>query len=178
MHRRPRWGRKTISASRCSTTRVSTTSFSRCGRSALWPNGSGRYIVYGPLALAASSVVYEGLPTYPDAGRPWRIAQELDVNIFHTSPTATRALRRAGPDEPAKVVFGIALLKSNWPGLTPQFLSRPLWVNNGHLCKLEECPLYPQKRTSLSAIAMSAKCQKQTFAKRGMPQRTIYLRGA
>jgi len=46
--------------------------------------------------------VYEGLPTYPDAGRPWRIAQELDVNIFHTSPTAIRALRRAGPDEPAK----------------------------------------------------------------------------
>jgi len=58
--------------------------------------------MYGPLALAASSVVYEGLPTYPDAGRPWRIAEELDVNIFHTSPTAIRALRRAGPDEPRK----------------------------------------------------------------------------
>jgi acetyl-CoA synthetase len=54
------------------------------------------------LALAASSVVYEGLPTYPDAGRPWRIAEELNVNIFHTSPTAIRALRRAGPDEPLK----------------------------------------------------------------------------
>jgi len=66
-----------------------------------WITGHS-YIVYGPLALAASSVVYEGLPTYPDAGRPWRIAQELDVNIFHTSPTAIRALRRAGPDEPAK----------------------------------------------------------------------------
>ncbi len=60
------------------------------------------YIVYGPLALAASSVVYEGLPTYPDAGRPWRIAEELDINIFHTSPTAIRSLRRAGPDEPLK----------------------------------------------------------------------------
>src|SRR6516164_7813812 len=46
------------------------------------------YIVYGPLALGASSVVFEGLPTYPDAGRPWRIAEELNVNIFHTSPTA------------------------------------------------------------------------------------------
>jgi acetyl-CoA synthetase len=52
--------------------------------------------------LAASSVVYEGLPTHPDAGRPWRIAEELAVNIFHTSPTAIRALRRAGPDEPRK----------------------------------------------------------------------------
>ncbi len=64
-----------------------------------WITGHS-YIVYGPLALGASSVIYEGLPTYPDAGRPWRIAEELDVNIFHTSPTAIRALRRAGPDEP------------------------------------------------------------------------------
>ena len=66
-----------------------------------WITGHS-YIVYGPLAVAASSVVYEGLPTYSDAGRPWRIAEELDVNIFHTSPTAIRALRRAGGDEPAK----------------------------------------------------------------------------
>jgi acetyl-CoA synthetase len=66
-----------------------------------WITGHS-YIVYGPLALAASSVIFEGVPTYPDAGRPWRIAEELDVNIFHTSPTAIRALRRVGPDEPAK----------------------------------------------------------------------------
>ncbi len=66
-----------------------------------WITGHS-YIVYGPLALAASSVVYEGVPTHPDAGRPWRIAEELGVNIFHTSPTAIRALRRDGPDEPAK----------------------------------------------------------------------------
>ncbi|MFP3558843.1 acetate--CoA ligase [Paraburkholderia sp. SIMBA_049] len=66
-----------------------------------WITGHS-YIVYGPLALAASSVVYEGVPAYPDAGRPWRIAESLDVNIFHTSPTAIRALRRSGPDEPAK----------------------------------------------------------------------------
>jgi acetyl-CoA synthetase len=66
-----------------------------------WITGHS-YIVYGPLALAASTVVYEGVPTHPDAGRPWRIAEELDVNIFHTSPTAIRALRRDGPDEPAK----------------------------------------------------------------------------
>jgi acetyl-CoA synthetase len=66
-----------------------------------WITGHS-YIVYGPLALAASSVVFEGVPTHPDAGRPWRIAEELEVNIFHTSPTAIRALRRAGPDEPAK----------------------------------------------------------------------------
>jgi len=66
-----------------------------------WITGHS-FIVYGPLALCASSVIYEGVPTYPDAGRSWRIAQELDVNIFHTAPTAIRALRKIGPDEPAK----------------------------------------------------------------------------
>jgi acetyl-CoA synthetase len=66
-----------------------------------WITGHS-YIVYGPLAVAATSVVYEGIPTYPDAGRPWRIAERLDVNIFHTSPTAIRLLRKAGPDEPRK----------------------------------------------------------------------------
>ncbi|PKM80507.1 MAG: acetate--CoA ligase [Firmicutes bacterium HGW-Firmicutes-14] len=66
-----------------------------------WITGHS-YIVYGPLALCASTVVYEGVPTYPDAGRSWRIAQNLDVNIFHTAPTAIRALRKIGPDEPAK----------------------------------------------------------------------------
>ncbi|RMD89383.1 MAG: acetate--CoA ligase [Calditrichaeota bacterium] len=66
-----------------------------------WITGHS-FIVYGPLALAASSVIYEGVPTYPDAGRPYRIAEELDVNIFHTSPTAIRGLRKAGPEEPRK----------------------------------------------------------------------------
>jgi acetyl-CoA synthetase len=66
-----------------------------------WITGHS-YIVYGPLALGASSVVYEGVPTFPDAGRPWRIAEDLGVNIFHTSPTAIRALRRAGDDLPLK----------------------------------------------------------------------------
>jgi acetyl-CoA synthetase len=66
-----------------------------------WITGHS-YIVYGPLALAATSVVYEGVPVYPDAGRPWRIAERLGVNIFHTSPTAIRMLRKAGPDEAKK----------------------------------------------------------------------------
>ena len=66
-----------------------------------WITGHS-YIVYGPLALAATSVLYEGVPQFPDAGRPWRIAERLDVNIFHTSPTAIRMLRKAGPEEPPK----------------------------------------------------------------------------
>ena len=66
-----------------------------------WITGHS-YIVYGPLALAATSVMYEGVPTYPDAGRPWRIAERLGVNIFHTAPTTIRMLRKLGPDEPRK----------------------------------------------------------------------------
>ncbi len=69
-----------------------------------WITGHS-FIVYGPLALCASSVIYEGVPTYPDAGRSWRIAQDLDVNIFHTAPTAIRALRKVGPNEPAKYEY-------------------------------------------------------------------------
>jgi acetyl-CoA synthetase len=66
-----------------------------------WITGHS-YIVYGPLALGTTSVIYEGAPTYPDAGRPWRIAERLGVNIFHTAPTTIRMLRKLGPDEPKK----------------------------------------------------------------------------
>src|SRR5919201_495306 len=66
-----------------------------------WITGHS-YIVYGPLSLGTTSVMYEGVPTYPDPGRPWRIAERLGVNIFHTAPTTIRMLRKVGPDEPAK----------------------------------------------------------------------------
>jgi len=66
-----------------------------------WITGHS-YIVYGPLALGTTTVIYEGVPNYPDGGRPWRIAEKLGVNIFHTSPTAIRMLRKVGPTEPEK----------------------------------------------------------------------------
>jgi acetyl-CoA synthetase len=66
-----------------------------------WITGHS-YIVYGPLSLGTTSVMYEGVPAYPDAGRPWRIAERLGVNIFHTAPTTIRMLRKLGPDEPGK----------------------------------------------------------------------------
>jgi acetyl-CoA synthetase len=66
-----------------------------------WITGHS-YIVYGPLALGTTTVVYEGVPNYPDGGRPWRIAEKLGVKIFHTSPTAIRMLRKVGPEEPKK----------------------------------------------------------------------------
>ncbi len=74
-----------------------------------WITGHS-FIVYGPLSLGASSIIYEGVPSCPDAGRPWRIAQRLDVNIFHTSPTAIRSLRKIGPDEPTKYDYKFKLM--------------------------------------------------------------------
>ncbi|HZD66060.1 MAG TPA: acetate--CoA ligase [Acidimicrobiales bacterium] len=69
-----------------------------------WITGHS-YIVYGPLSLGTTSVIYEGVPVYPDAGRPWRIAERLGVNIFHTAPTTIRMLRKLGPDEPRKYKY-------------------------------------------------------------------------
>jgi acetyl-CoA synthetase len=66
-----------------------------------WITGHS-YIVYGPLSLGTTTVIYEGVPNYPDGGRPWRIAERLGVKIFHTSPTAIRMLRKVGPEEPRK----------------------------------------------------------------------------
>jgi acetyl-CoA synthetase len=66
-----------------------------------WITGHS-YIVYGPLALGTTTVIYEGVPNYPDGGRSWRIAEKLGVNIFHTSPTAIRMLRKISPEEPKK----------------------------------------------------------------------------
>ncbi|MGP3925701.1 acetate--CoA ligase [Streptomyces sp. 8N616] len=65
-----------------------------------WITGHS-YIVYGPLALGTTSVMYEGSPVHPDAGRVWRIAERLGVNIFHTAPTTIRMLRKLGPEEPS-----------------------------------------------------------------------------
>ncbi|MBC8233084.1 acetate--CoA ligase [bacterium] len=60
-----------------------------------WVTGHS-YIVYGPLAGGATSLMFEGVPTYPDASRFWQIVDKYQVNIFYTAPTAIRALARLG----------------------------------------------------------------------------------
>ncbi|MBI2721915.1 MAG: acetate--CoA ligase [Bacteroidetes bacterium] len=62
-----------------------------------WITGHS-YITYGPLLAGATSVLFEGLPNYPDAGRFWKITDKLKVNIFYTAPTAIRSLEAAGLD--------------------------------------------------------------------------------
>jgi acetyl-CoA synthetase len=62
-----------------------------------WITGHS-YITYGPLLAGATSVIFEGIPNYPDPGRFWQVVDKLKVNIFYTAPTAIRALEAAGLD--------------------------------------------------------------------------------
>ncbi len=66
-----------------------------------WVTGHS-YVVYGPLANGATTLMYEGAPTYPEPDRLWKIVEYYKVSIFYTAPTAIRALHRAGDEWPQK----------------------------------------------------------------------------
>jgi acetyl-CoA synthetase len=66
-----------------------------CAADIGWVTGHS-YIVYGPLANGATTVMFESTPVYPDAGRYWRMVDDLGINIFYTAPTALRAIAREG----------------------------------------------------------------------------------
>ncbi len=66
-----------------------------CSADVGWVTGHS-YIVYGPLANGATTLMFEGVPTYPDAGRFWQVCDKHQVSIFYTAPTAIRALMREG----------------------------------------------------------------------------------
>ena len=68
------------------------------------------YIVYGPLLAGATTVMFEGVPTFPDAGRFWEICDKHQVNIFYTAPTAIRALQACGNKFPEK--YDLSSLKT------------------------------------------------------------------
>jgi acetyl-CoA synthetase len=66
-----------------------------------WITGHS-YVAYGPLAMGVTQVVFEGIPTYPDASRFWQVIEKLKVSIFYTAPTAIRSLIKLGGDLPKK----------------------------------------------------------------------------
>ncbi len=68
-----------------------------CAADVGWITGHS-YIVYGPLANGATSVMFESVPTHPDAGRYWQLVDDLGVTIFYTAPTAIRAIAREGDE--------------------------------------------------------------------------------
>ena len=71
-----------------------------CSADIGWVTGHS-YIIYGPLSNGATTIMFEGIPTYPDSSRWWQIIDKYKVNIFYTAPTAIRALMREG-DSPVK----------------------------------------------------------------------------
>ena len=78
-----------------------------CAADIGWVTGHS-YIVYGPLANGATTVMFESIPLYPDAGRYWRMVDDLGVTIFYTAPTALRAIAREGDEWVKKLLAQVA----------------------------------------------------------------------
>jgi acetyl-CoA synthetase len=99
-----------------------------------WITGHS-YIVYGPLANGATTLMFEGVPTYPDASRFWRIVEKHKVNQFYTAPTAIRALMGAGDE----FVEGIDLSSLRVLGTVGEPINPEAWrwyeekIGNGKL---------------------------------------------
>lgn len=85
-----------------------------------WITGHS-YVAYGPLAMGATQVIFEGIPTYPDAGRFWRIIQNHKITTFYTAPTAIRSLIKLGPDLPEQYdLSSLRLLGSVGEPINPE----------------------------------------------------------
>ncbi|MBA4142898.1 MAG: acetate--CoA ligase [Nitrosospira sp.] len=85
-----------------------------------WVTGHS-YVTYGPLAIGATQVIFEGVPTYPDAGRFWKMIQDHKVTTFYTAPTAIRSLIKLGPALPGKYdLSSLRLLGSVGEPINPE----------------------------------------------------------
>ncbi|MCX8207557.1 MAG: acetate--CoA ligase [Methanothrix sp.] len=92
-----------------------------------WITGHS-YVVYGPLCLGATSILYEGAPDYPDIGRWWSIIEEYGVSVFYTAPTAIRMFMKAGDQWPKKYnLKSIRILASVGEPLNPEAY---VWFRN------------------------------------------------
>jgi len=101
-----------------------------------WITGHS-YIVYGPLANGATTLMFEGVPTYPDASRCWQICDKHQVNIFYTAPTALRALMALGDDYVTRTSrSSIKLLGTVGEPINPE-----AWDWYYHVVGEEKCPI-------------------------------------
>ncbi len=101
-----------------------------------WVTGHS-YIVYGPLANGATSLMFEGVPTYPDAGRFWQIVEKYKVSIFYTAPTAIRALIMKGEEWPNKYdLSSIRILGTVGEPINPE-----AWMWYHKVIGKEKCPI-------------------------------------
>ena len=101
-----------------------------------WITGHS-YIVYGPMANRAVTVIFEGVPNYPDYGRFWEIVEKHKVNIFYTAPTALRALMKEGDDWPKRYnLESLRLL-----GTVGEPIKEPEWMWYHSIIGNEKCPI-------------------------------------
>ncbi|HEY1662468.1 MAG TPA: acetate--CoA ligase [Verrucomicrobiae bacterium] len=101
-----------------------------------WVTGHS-YVIYGPLCNGATTLMFEGIPTFPDAGRLWKIVEKFKVNSFYTAPTAIRALIRLGNDWPAKYdLSSLRVLGTVGEPINPEAW---MWYHN-HIGR-ERCPI-------------------------------------
>jgi len=101
-----------------------------------WVTGH-TYIVYGPLCNGATTLMFEGVPTYPDAGRFWQVVDKHKVNIFYTAPTAIRALMGAGDELVTKHSRkSLRILGSVGEPINPE-----AWEWYYHVVGNEQCPI-------------------------------------
>jgi acetyl-CoA synthetase len=101
-----------------------------------WITGHS-YIVYGPLCAGATSVMFEGVPTYPDAGRFWDVVDKYKVTQFYTAPTAIRALMREGEDPvTSRDLSSLRLLCSVGEPINPE-----VWLWYWRVVGKERCPI-------------------------------------
>ena len=101
-----------------------------------WVTGHS-YITYGPLANGAITMMYEGVPNYPDWGRFWEICEKHKVNIFYTAPTALRALMKEGDDWPQKYdLSSLRLL-----GTVGEPIKSPEWNWYRSVIGQDQCPI-------------------------------------
>ena len=95
------------------------------------------YVAYGPLAVGATTVIYEGAPVVPDAGRFWKICQDHKVTVFYTAPTAIRALMKFGDDYPNSYdLSSIRLLGTVGEPINPE-----AWMWYHRVIGRERCPI-------------------------------------
>lgn len=95
------------------------------------------YSIYGPLSNGGTTLMYEGVPTYPDAGRLWKICEDHGVTIFYTAPTAIRALIKAGDQWPAKY----DLTKLRVLGTVGEPINPEAWMWYHKTIGGEQCPI-------------------------------------
>ena len=101
-----------------------------------WITGHS-YIVYGPLSNCASSVIFEGVPNYPDFGRFWDIVDKYKVTLFYTAPTALRALMKEGDDW----IKSHDLTSLRLLGTVGEPIKQPEWEWYYKLIGSEQCPI-------------------------------------